>query len=96
MTPERCQHNKAHRATVGVGYLEDSGRFTAEVRIWCADCGRPFQFIGLPIGLDLQEGAMMSVDGQEARIAIAPVGSVPQPLDKALVRGYRLKMPGDR
>lgn len=90
-----CRHNKAHKATVGVGFLEDSGRFTAEVRIECADCGRPFQFINLPIGLDLQEGATMSVDGQEARLAVAPVGTVPQPLDKALLRGYRIKMPGD-
>ena len=56
-----CKHNKSHKATVGVGFLEDSGRFTAEVRIECADCGRPFQFINLPIGLDLQEGATMSV-----------------------------------
>lgn len=90
-----CKHNKAHRASVSVGYMEDSGRFTCEVRVECADCGRPFQFLGLPIGLDLEGGAFISADGQECRLAVAPVGSVPQPLDKALVRGYRVRMPGD-
>jgi hypothetical protein len=90
-----CKHNKSHKAAVSVGYMEDSGRFTCELRVQCGDCGRAFQFIGLPLGLDLQEGATMSVDGQEARLAIAPVGTVPQPLDKALLRGYRVKMPGD-
>ena len=89
-----CKHNKAHKATVSVIYLEDSGRFTADVRIEC-ECGRPFQFLGLPIGLDLNGGAFISADGQECRIAIAPVGTVPQPLDAGLVRGFRIRQPGD-
>ena len=92
---DACKHNKAHKANVSVGYLEDSGRFTCEVRVECADCGRKFQFIGLPLGLDLQERATMSVDGQELRAAIAPVGTVPQPLDKSLLRGFRIRQPGD-
>ena len=90
-----CKHNKAHKATVTVVCLEDSGRFTAEVRIECADCGRPFQFLGLPIGLDVTGGAFINTDGQECRLAIAPVGFVPQPLDALLVRGFRVRMPGD-
>lgn len=90
-----CKHNKAHKASVGVGYLEDSGRFTAEVRIECAECGRPFQFLGLPIGLDITGGAFISADGQECRLAVAPVGTVPQPLDGAMLRGFRVKLPGD-
>lgn len=88
-----CQHYQNHRATVSVNYLEDTGRFCADVRIECADCGRPFQFLGLPLGVDLT-GATMDVDGQEARLAIAPVGCVPQPLDRALA-GFRVRIPGD-
>jgi hypothetical protein len=88
-----CKHNKAHRANVSVHYLEDTGRFCADIRIEC-ECGHPFQFLGLPLGLDLN-GAAMDVDGQEARLAIAPVGTVPQPLDKHL-NGFRVRQPGDR
>lgn len=87
-----CKHED-FRATVGVARLEDTGRFNAEVRIECSQCHRPFQFLGLPLGLDLN-GAAVSVDGQEARLAIAPVGSVPQPIDGALA-GFRVRQPGD-
>lgn len=88
-----CKHNKIHKATVAVACLEDSGRFQAEIRIEC-ECGRPFQFVGLPLGLDLN-GASMSVDGQEARLAIAPVGTIPQPLGKYLLSGFRVRGPRD-
>lgn len=91
---EKCRHNKRHRATVSVNFLEDSGRFSTDIRLECGDCGRPFQFLGLPLGLDLG-GAAMSVDGQEAHLAVAPVGEVPQPLDAGLVAGFRIRQPGD-
>lgn len=90
---EKCQHNKNHRAVCVVNHMEDTGRFCVDLRIDCADCGHPFQFLGLPLGLDLS-GAAMSVDGQEARLAIAPVGTVPQPMDRALA-GFRVRLPGD-
>lgn len=76
---ERC-HHKYFKAVVKVNCLEDSGRFLAEVRINCTACGLPFQFLGLPLGLDLA-GVTMDVDGQEARLAIAPVGRVLHPLE---------------
>ena len=80
-TPETkgCQHNKAHDAEVRMQCFEDTGTFLAEVRIRCADCGLPFQFLSLPLGLHLG-GAAMSVDGQEARLAVVPVGHTPHPL----------------
>lgn len=90
-----CPHRTAHRATVSVNYLEDVKRFVCEVRVECADCGRPFQFLGLPIGLDIRGGAFINADGQECRLALAPVGEVPQPLDAGLARGFRVRMPGD-
>lgn len=53
----------------------------AELKIFCADCGKPFQFLGLDPGLDLQ-GARVSVDGLEANIAISPEGVKPNPLHR--------------
>lgn len=60
-------------ANVDVNRLEDTGRFSADVRIECADCGKKMRFIGLPMGLDLN-GAAVSFDGTEGRFAIHPVG----------------------
>ena len=82
-----CKHMDFH-ARVTVNRLEDIGRFMAEVRIECRQCHLPFQFLGLPMGVSLR-GATMNVDGDEARLAIAPVGSVPHPLDGALAFGVR-------
>lgn len=74
-----CEHRN-FEATVEVNRLEGSGRFNADVRITCTECGTPFRFIGLPAGVDLN-GAAVSVDGTEARLAIAPKGEVITPLE---------------
>ncbi len=76
-----CEH-KEFNANVNVIRLEDSGRFQAEVTIECK-CGTKFQFLGLPLGLNLS-GASMGVDSLEARLSIAPVGEVPHPLKGVL------------
>lgn len=78
-------------ANVAVARLEDSGRFNAEIRIKCVDCQKPFRFLGLKVGLDTA-GAMMSPDGQEARIAIAPADEE-QP-DWSGVTGFTMEMKG--
>lgn len=75
-----CAHANFH-ASVRVARLEDSGQFMAEIRIECQECKTPFQFLGLEPGLDLQ-GARVSIDGLEANIAICPVGSKPNPLQR--------------
>lgn len=75
-----CDHPD-FEAHVAVARLSDSGRFNADVRIKCTKCGEPFRFIGLPCGIDLN-GAAVSVDGTEARLAIAPRNGVATPLDK--------------
>lgn len=54
--------------------------FQADVRITCAACQVPFRFLGLPAGLDMH-GAAVSIDGEEARLAIAPKGEVLTTLD---------------
>lgn len=63
-----CAHEN-FEASVEVSRLADSGRFMADVRVKCSQCGEPFRFLGLPTGLDLN-GASVSVDGEEARLAI--------------------------
>lgn len=63
-----CKHEE-FESSIFVNRLEDSGRFTADVRIWCKQCQEPFRFLGLPTGVDLN-GASVSVDGMEARLAI--------------------------
>ena len=67
----RCEH-KNFEANVEINRMVDIGKFEANIRIKCTDCGLPFQFIGLPGGLNL-EGATTSVDRTEARLAIVPL-----------------------
>ena len=86
MKKKICKH-KVFEANVEVARLEDSGRFQADVKVGCRICKTPFQFLGLPIGLKLS-GAAMSVDGLEARLAIAPQGTVPGPLG---ISGFEVK-----
>ena len=71
-------------ASVAVARLEDTGKFVAEVKVHCAQCLRPFQFLGLEPGLDLN-GARVSVDGLEANIAICPQGESPSTLDRIAI-----------
>lgn len=83
-----CKHMNFH-AQVNVARLEDSGRFMAEVRIRCAECNRPFQFMGLEPGVDLS-GARVSVNGLEANLAICPQGQEPSPLDRIILNVGRV------
>lgn len=82
----KCKH-MSFSANVAVNRIEDVGRFAADVTIKCADCGLPFQFLGLEPGLK-RDGAAVSVDGLEARLAIAPKGKVLTPLQ---VLGFSIK-----
>lgn len=73
-----CKHME-FAAHVQVARLEDSGRFSAEITIHCAECRTPFQFLGLLPGVKMN-GATVSIDGLEARMAIAPQGAQPNPI----------------
>lgn len=75
-----CPHMN-FAADVRVARLEDTGRFNAEVRIRCAECGKPFQFLGLEPGVDL-DAARVSLDGLEANLAISPEGVKPNPFQR--------------
>lgn len=75
-----CKHMN-FAAKVEVSRLEDTGQFMAAVTIRCVECAKPFQFLGLEPGIDLQ-GARVSLDGLEANIAICPEGVRPSPLQR--------------
>lgn len=85
----KCEHMN-FEADVTVNRLEDTGRFNADVRIVCAECRIPFRFIGLQAGVDLN-GAAVSVDGTEARLAIAPKGEVVSLVDDGAVGGFTIR-----
>jgi hypothetical protein len=81
----KCEHME-FAAKVNVGRLTETEGgpvtgYTADVTIKCAQCGLPFQFLGLEPGVDTQ-GARVSLDGLEARIAISPQGVKPNPLQR--------------
>lgn len=65
-----CKHED-FIANVRVERMEDIGKFAADVTVKCSQCGQPFKFIGLPGG-SLMDGASVSMDGTEARLAISP------------------------
>ncbi|WP_208093555.1 hypothetical protein [Serratia ureilytica] len=77
-----CQH-MSFDASVRVARVEDKGRFMAEIRITCRDCGTPMQFMGLAPGYSLN-GAHVSLDGLEANIGIFPDGSQPNPIQSLM------------
>jgi hypothetical protein len=78
-----CKHER-FAANVHVGRLTNAAgevtQFVAEIKIKCADCNRQMQFVGLPAGFDTQ-GACVSVDGLEARLALCPQGEALSLLD---------------
>lgn len=85
----KCPHMN-FAAQVDVIRLEDSGRFSADVRIRCADCDTPFRFLGLPAGVDLN-GATVSVDGEEARLAIGTPETVANIIDGVCPVGFTVR-----
>lgn len=86
MAEKPCAHMN-FAAKVSVNRIEDIGRFAADITVTGSDCGRPFQFLGLEPGLKIN-GATVSIDGLEARMAIAPQGAHPSPLQSI---GYGVK-----
>ena len=60
--------------------------YAAEIRINCANCGLPFEFIGVEAGL-MPDRPMSSVDAQELRVPIRPKGLDLLPA----IPGFRVK-----
>lgn len=87
MSSAPCKHLNFD-ADVRIARMEDTGRFVAEIRIKCLDCGVPMQFMGLEPGFNF-DGATVSLDGLEANIGIHPQGVRPTPLQGLM--GHRFK-----
>jgi len=85
----KCPHEQ-FEAHVDVNRLSDSGRFCADVRIHCVQCGERFRFLGLPAGLDLN-GAAVSLDGTEARLAIGTAETVANIVDGVCPVGFTVR-----
>ncbi len=61
--------------------------YTAEVRINCIQCGKPFEFIGVDAGM-MSTKPMCSLDAQELRAPIQPKGMKLFPA----VPGFRVRV----
>ena len=83
----QCNHED-FKANVDVNRMEDSGRFIADIRVECTQCGTPFHFVGVNYGLSFSRPAL-SADGCELHIPLMPGRKVMQPGDRALY-----EMPG--
>jgi hypothetical protein len=46
--------------------------YHVDVKVWCADCNEPFHFVGVPFGMSLVGGAMVSIDGLILNCKLAP------------------------
>lgn len=77
-----CEHPTGYTLNSKLNKFEDRpGKMMLELTLICQDCGAPFVFLGLPVGLAMS-GATVSVDGTELRIAVAAPGS-PGPLEQS-------------
>lgn len=77
-----CDH-KNFKARVNVARIArgEGGpvvAYSADVVIVCGDCQTPFEFVGLPHGCSAYRPTV-SMDCQEARMPIVPIGTVPPP-----------------
>ena len=71
-----CDHKDFKCYTTVNRLTEDEGGpvkgYNVDININCADCGTPFEFIGLKAGYS-PTGPRVSFDGVELRAPIAPV-----------------------
>lgn len=71
MSAPRCDHLE-FVGEIDVNRLEDTGGYSADVRIRCQACDEPFVFVGsLLSGLSSQE-PRVNMDGTELRAPIQP------------------------
>ncbi len=84
-----CKHEQ-FECHCAVARLEDSGRFQADIKIHCVQCGEPFRFLGFPAGLDMN-GAAVSADGTELRAAIGTAETVANIIDGDCPVGFTVR-----
>lgn len=67
-----CEHFNFHTIVKVIRIVTPDGmEYSAEVSIKCTDCGVPFKFLGLQVGLSFQK-PMVSFGDQELRAPIIP------------------------
>jgi hypothetical protein len=79
-----CSHLNFDARVVVTRLTDEGGHvtgYTTDIMVNCRDCGAPFQWLGLPPGSHPAQ-PMVSADGLEARMPIAPAGAVPSPLHR--------------
>lgn len=87
-----CAH-KNFTAQVDVNRLEDTGRFSADVKVWCVECRLPFRFIGLRTDVISTKIPCMSPFGEEARLPLEPI-DMDGPIHPEVLKAMQSKMPG--
>lgn len=65
-----CTH-ESFLVDAKIARVLDVGKFVAEIRICCQDCGEPFRFVGVPAGVSYAR-PMVSIDGLELNAPIEP------------------------
>ena len=70
-TPGACLHNRGLSVVCSHTYLEDSHRYTLELRATCDDCGVPFRFDQLPHAIFVTK-ACRDFSGITASLPIVP------------------------
>jgi hypothetical protein len=75
-----CQHEDFEcHAAIGRLSLVDGGPIThycADIKVNCRQCGKPFEFVGLPLGTSAYRPAV-SMDGLELHAPLMPEGMQP-------------------
>jgi hypothetical protein len=85
-----CQHMEFNSYFTINRLVDDEGLLTgfhASVRVQCRACNLSFVFLGLPMGMSF-DGATVSIDGEELRVAIAPSFEWAGPGKDSTVRGF--------
>jgi len=81
---KQCLHMNFN-AKVDVNRLHNGNEkisdYLADVRIWCADCELPFQFRGIPHGLNGNQPTT-GLDQLEASLPVIPADGCLRPLSK--------------
>lgn len=69
MSRSRCRHLRAHDVTSCVTY--DEGHFLLDVKVVCADCKQPFEFVD-----GIQEARLSLQPPKHAPLVAGPAGQI--------------------
>ena len=77
-----CSH-QSFKVVANVGRIlrdekEPPAYYSCDIRLWCADCGEPFEWHGLPHGFSPYRPTV-SIDGQKLRVPAMPPGQTIPP-----------------